>query len=469
MAENPNLGPKVRSLRRRESLTQVRLAERLGISASYLNLIEHGKRPLTAALLLKLAQEFDLDLATFASDDDSRLTSDLMEIFGDPMFDGEGLTNTEVKALARDQPAIAQAVVHLYGRFTEVRGRARTLAERVVGDDVPDRETRLPTEEVTEQISAFGNYFPELEAAAEALWLEARLEPTDLWSGLVRVLERKLDVRVRIVSDLGRSLRRYDAGRRELLLSELLPIRSRVFQLAHQIGLLTQDFGERLAAPGLTTEDSRKLMRMVLASYFGGALLMPYEPFLAAATDLRYDIDRLGHRFHTSFEQVAHRLTTLQRPGAAGIPFHFVKIDAAGNISKRYGGSGIRFARFGGLCPRWNVTRGFGHGGIRTQISQMPSGKTYFCMARTVVRSLGGWGSPETVHAVGLGCDIAHAPQLVYADGIDLSSLQERVVPIGITCRLCERQDCDQRAFPSLNTPLQLDENVRGRGFYTSL
>jgi predicted transcriptional regulator len=197
---------------------------------------------------------------------------------------------------------------------------------------------------------------------------------------------------------------------------------------------------------------------------------MPYERFLAAAKATRYDVELLGHRFRTSFEQVCHRLSTLQRPGSEGVPFHFLKIDTAGNISKRFSASGIRFARFGGACPRWNVARAFmSSHDLRIQISRMPAGETYFCVAKVVRRRHGGYRAAETVHAVGLGCRLTDARQLVYADGFDLEAFDDQVVPIGVTCRLCERRDCDQRAFPSLQQPLKLDENVRGVGFYSTV
>jgi predicted transcriptional regulator len=206
--------------------------------------------------------------------------------------------------------------------------------------------------------------------------------------------------------------------------------------------------------------------RVALANYFASAVLMPYREFLEAAGSERYDIEVLGHRFRTSFEQVCHRLTTLRRPGAEGVPFHFVRIDVAGNISKRFSASGLRFARFSGACPRWNVFAAFlTPGMIRTQIAQMPDGTTYFWIARTLRKDGGGYHSPHTVFALGLGCEIRHARQLVYAEGVDLDN-REAAVPVGITCRLCERMECEQRAFPPLQHALLIDENVRGASFY---
>jgi predicted transcriptional regulator len=256
-----------------------------------------------------------------------------------------------------------------------------------------------------------------------------------------------------------------------LRLSEALGPRSRCFQLAHQVGLLTQgEVLDRLVADQtLTSEASLALCRVALANYFASAVMMPYEPFLAAARAERYDVELLGHRFRASFEQVCHRLTTLQRPGASGIPFHMLRVDIAGNLSKRFSASGIRFARFSGACPRWNVFQAFlTPDRICVQVSRMPDGRTYFCIARTVTKGTGGFRSPKAILAVGLGCDVQYAREMVYADGLDLSD-DTAIVPVGVTCRLCERMDCEQRAVPPLEHPLAVDENVRGVSFYAPL
>jgi predicted transcriptional regulator len=265
-------------------------------------------------------------------------------------------------------------------------------------------------------------------------------------------------------------LRRFDPDRRVLTLSELLPTRSRNFELAATIGLLTQTraIDELLADAALTTDASRTLARVALANAFAGAVLMPYEPFLAAARQARYDIDIIARRFRVSFEQAAHRLTALRRPGAEGIRFHFVRMDAAGNISKRFSASGIRFARFSGTCPRWNVFAAFQTPGlIRVQISQMPEGDAYFCIARTIQKESFGWHAQPPLLAIGLGCSIEEAHGLVYADGIDLRN-ERNVVPVGVTCRTCTRTDCTQRAVPSLRGPIRIDEHVRRVSPYTA-
>jgi predicted transcriptional regulator/DNA-binding XRE family transcriptional regulator len=472
MPEAAHLGTKIRGLRRREEMTQTQLAERLGVSPSYLNLIENNRRPLPAPLLLKVAQLFQVDLQSFASTDETRLIADLMEVFGDPMFEGQELVNTDVRELAVGSPAIARSVLTLYRSYQTTRESAQMLAGKLSGED--DLTTvdalRLPSEEVSEFIQRRMNYFPELEEAAEQIWRDARLEQDDLFKGLARYLDHRFGIQVKVVrpsSDPG-AVRRFDPEAKLLTLSETLPPRSRQFQLAHQVALLTHsETLDRLARDdGLSTSDSRALARIALANYISAAVVMPYQTFLDAARAERYDIELLGHGFRCSFEQIAQRLTTLRRPGAEGIPFHFIRIDIAGNISKRFSGSGIRFARFSGACPRWNIHTAFlTPGRINVQLSRMPDNSTFFCVARTVRRDSGGYQAQHTVQAIGLGCRVEHAKELIYADGIDLVSLKT-AVPVGVTCRLCERMDCEQRVFPPLQHPLKVDENVRGVSFY---
>ena len=472
MAEVPLLGAKVRALRRRENLTQVQLAERLGVSASYLNLIENNRRPLPAPLLIRIAQIFQLDLSTFATSDDARLVADLLEVFGDPLFDSHGLTNADLRDVATSSPNIARAVLTLYRSYVATRESVSTLAERLTGEEsiTGVDPSRLPSEEVTDLIQRHTNYFPELEEGAELLWRQAELDAEDVYRGLVRYLAaaRGIQVRVVRVADERRAMRRYDPDKRVISLSEVLPPRSRRFQLAHQVGLLTQSqVLDRIAKDDtLTTPESRALARVAMANYFAAALLMPYKDFFDAAKAERYDVELLAHRFGTSFEQVCHRLTSLRRPHAEGVPFHFLRVDIAGNISKRFSASGLRFARFSATCPRWNVHGAFlTPGMIRVQLSKMADGTTYFCLARTIRSDRGGYHVPHTVQAIEMGCDVRYARELVYADGIDLENV-EAAVPVGITCRLCEQMDCEQRIVPAVQHPLEIDENVRGVSFY---
>lgn len=465
------LGAKVRALRRREGLTQTDLAARLEISPSYLNLIEHNQRPLPAHLLVKAAQIFKIDIDAFADDSQSRLADDLQEVFGDPLFEEHALAMSDLRELSENAPA-ARAVLALYGAYRKSVESARALSSQVYdGSGVHGIDpTHLPSEEVSDVIQQASNFFPELEAAAEELAARARLDRKDLYRSMVGWLRdrHRIEVALARVSERG-AIRRFDPEKRIILLSEVLPPWSRQFQVAHQLAMI--EAGAVIDAVLarwenlLTTPESVKLCRVALASYFAAALLMPYDDFLRTAEDVRYDIELLQHHYTASWEQVCHRLTTLRRPDAAGVPFHFVRVDIAGNISKRFSGTGIRFARFSGSCPRWDVHAAFlTPGRIRTQLSKMPDNTGYFCVARTIRKSFG-FAAGDAMMAVGIGCPVKEARKLVYADGYDLDNL-DAAVPIGTTCRLCERLDCEQRAFPPLQHRLTIDENVRGRSFY---
>lgn len=469
----PRIGTRVRSLRRRADLTQARLADSLGISASYLNLIEHNKRRLPAELMFRLASVLNVDVREFMSDESDRLHEELMEVLDDPALEDADIKNTDVRVLTESQPGIARALVSLYRRWRSAQEAEQHLRALLSEDAAFDgiEANRLPSEEVNDLIQRRMNHFDDLERAAEDLRARHGLRQESLFAGMARALadDHRVEVRVAEAAEMDGRVRRYDRARRVLVLAETLPTHARTFQMAHQAALLTH--GDLLDAvardPGLTTDASRTLCRMVLASYFAGAVMMPYARFWQAAEDERYDVELLGHRFRASFEQVCHRLTTLRRPGMEGVPFHLVKTDTAGNISKRFSGSGIRFARFSAGCPRWNVNAAFMNPGrIRVQLSDMPDGTRYFCVARTIARRHGGWREPEIVHAIGLGCRAEYAARLVYADGIDLE--RGDVVPIGTNCRTCERLSCAQRAFPTLTGPLRLDEDERRISFYAT-
>ena len=471
MPDAAKFGSKIRMLRRRHGLRQVDLAGKLGISPSYLNLIEHDQRALTAPLLLKVAELFPAELKSFGDEGHGRLVSDLHEVFGDALFEAEDVTTTDLREAAANE-TVSRAVVKLYRAYRNAVEAVRDIASQVSdgGEQMPGIDpARLPSEEISDVLQENQNYFPELEEAAERLAAEAGLERADPYPGLLRYLQKSgIEIAVATHPKAKGAIRRYDPEEKRLYLSEVLSRYARNFQIAHQIGLLSlsNEFERILKRSRLTTKDSESLCRVALANYFAAALLMPYGPFLESARTLRYDIELLERRFGVTFEQVCHRLTTLRRPGSEGVPFHFIRVDIAGNISKHFSASGIRFARFSGLCPRWNVHSAFMTPGIlRTQISKMPDGTAYLCVARTVRQSLGGFGAAHPLHAISLGCEIRHAPHLVYGDGLDVHN-PSAAVPIGITCRLCERTDCEQRAFPPVHRRLGIDENVRGASFY---
>ncbi len=518
MVRKTLLGHKVRKLRRDNELSQVAMAERLGISPSYLNLIEHNQRPLTLPLVLKLSRLFDVDLQTFSDEDEVRLVANLEEVFGDALFQNQRPDSGEIQDLVGAHPEVCRALIALHDAYRNAGDTVHTLRESLSGEtilstsshqlltlltsirsfseilhdnaDLEPRErerflgiilregerlagvvgemleygqgegtTRFlgansAGQEVSDFIEENGNFFPELENGAAELGRDLGFAPGSPVERLTEFLDAGFQIQVeRAPADgLGMAVQRFDPDQRRLVLSEALPHESVRFCLAHQIGLLAASsiFETCAADPALTTDASRELARAALARYFAAALVMPYDDFLEAARTLRHDIELLQQRFSASFEQVCHRLTTLRRPGAAGIPFHLVRVDIAGNISKRFSGSGMRIPRFGGACPRWNVHAAFTTPGvIRAQAEQLPDGTTYFSIARSFVKIGGGHNMPKSHLAISIGCEQSYAAQIVYADGIVLEN-NGSVMPVGVTCRLCERTDCAQRAFPQL-------------------
>lgn len=466
------IGGRLRRLRQERRLTQAQMAGELGISPSYLTLLESNQRPVTVRVLLTLIERFQVDLKDLAADTDQRMSIELMEAFSDPVFENAEVKASDVQELVTTLPAVGRAVLDVYDAYRRNLPLGRGTSE---GEDTAEgAPVALPSEEVTEFIQRRLNHFPELETAAERLWAESGLAIHALEQGLTSLLRQRYSVDVEIRSAdlmMGRS-RMFDQLARRLQISEMLPPSSRLFQMAHQIAYL--GYHERLdaivTAAALSSNEARALARTALANYFAGAVIMPYELFRSAARATRYNIEVLKSRFGVSFEQVCHRLATLRRPGAEGVPFHFIRVDIAGNISKRFSASGIHIARFGAACPRWNVYDAFGTPGmLRIQLSRMPDGATYFCVAHTTGRTnpttLGGLPHRVGQRAVGLGCDVRFASEIVYADGLNLADPQI-VTPIGVSCRTCPRTDCAERAMPSLHQKLHIDENVRGPSTY---
>ena len=466
VARKSMLGHKVRRYRLSQGLSQVEMANEIGISASYLNLIEHNHRPVTVSLLFKLGQVFDIDLKAFAEDEDARLAAELSEVFSDQLFENQGISQREILELVGAAPAAAQATASLYQAYRLLWERMQDLTHTDGGRDLPAADlTASPVDAVRDVFQAQSNHFPELESAAETLWQTADLHRDSLFQDLSAWLASAHAVTVQVmpVKVMGQSLRRFDLHRRWLLLSEALLPSGRVFQCGVQAAYLGQaKLLDRLVNDAaLPSEEARALLRQGLAGYFAGAVMMPYESFLEAARELRHDLELLRRRFAVSFEQVSHRLTTLQRPGARGVTFFFLRIDQAGNVSKRLSGGGFQFARFGGTCPRWIVHEAFlTPGSILTQVARMPDESTFFTIARTL-DAIGGWHErmqPE--FAIALGCEIRDAKHLVYADGL-VGKRLDQATPVGVSCRVCERLDCSQRAYPPMNHRLTIEEHLK--------
>jgi len=445
----PLIGRTVRRLRQEQAMTQQALAVRLGISASYLNLIEHEQRAVTASLLIKLAEILQVDLATLSGASERQLEAGLREVFADVLLD-QPVPDAEIAALASSSPAAGRAVLALYRAW-------RVAREDSSGIALPSgRRLLLPHEEARDAFHEHANHFPDLEAAAEAVGATLPPEPAELNHAIAERLRRDHGLHIQVTANDG-ALRRYDPATRSLVLSEQLPRESRGFHLAFQLALLeARDAVEaQVAAIAPSTPEAGSVLRLALLNYTAGALLMPYEPVRAAAMALRHDVDALAARFGVSFEQACHRLSSLQRSGSRGVPFFFLRVDPAGNVSKRFSAAGFPFARYGGSCPRWVVHAAFASPSqVQVQVAQLPDGATFLCFARCVVGRASAWGEPPPTHVIAMGCEVGHADALAYADGIEL---ERAAVGIGLSCRLCERQGCRSRAFPPLEHRLALD------------
>jgi hypothetical protein len=460
------VGPRFRRIRQQLGLSQTQIAEGLGISPSYVNLIERNQRPVTAQILLRLAETYDLDLRDLATADEDRFFAELNEIFSDPLFRQIDVPKQELRDLAELCPGVTHALQRLYAAYTEAR-RGETMAAAQFADRDEGTGMRFeanPIERVRDLIEANRNYFPELEQVAESLRDEINVPAQDVFASLSERLREKHSIQTRImpVDVMRETLRRFDRHRRQLLISELVDAPGRAFQLAFQIGLAecTPAFEAIIGRAGPLDDTPRRLYRITLANYFAGAVLMPYQAFHNAAETLGYDINVLAQRFNTGFEQVCHRLTTLQRPNARGVPFFMLRVDNAGNVSKRFSSGTFPFSKFGGTCPLWNVHSTFDTPDrLLKQVIELPDGSRYFSLAQMVRRPIAPHPQPQPRFAIGLGCEIRHASKLVYASGMDLEKAEG--TPIGVNCRLCERENCAQRAEPPITRTLILDENTR--------
>jgi hypothetical protein len=521
VARKPRLGAKIRRLRRESELTQAQLAQRLMISASYLNLIEHNQRAVTVPLLFKLGEVLNVDLQTLSQDDESIILAELSEILGDPLFSqgdsGGELTPDDLNELVSQSPIASQTILKVYRAYQRARDDIQTLGERLSEDTLyaasshelrtvltsirsfseilhdnenisPEERqrflgiivkesaalskniddlmsfvsaegvnravgTRPPLDEINDFIQNNRNYFELIENAAEKLILDAQFGTYDRLQKLIYFASHELDINV----DIGRDREEFglvnlDKEKRMLHLSNSLPRNSLIFQTAQIIGrYYCADIIEGLLANApLTSDASREMCRSTLARYFAGAVLLPYDEFLEAARAVRYDIEQLQNQFAGSFEQICHRLATLNKAGSEGVAFHFIRVDIAGNISKRFDGSGIRIPRYGGVCPRWNVHHAFLRPeSMNVQTMRMTDGGTFLSLARAIVKPGTAFNAPRSHYAIAIGCEISSASELVYADGMDLNDAS-MVVSAGTSCRICERDNCGQRAFQSI-------------------
>jgi hypothetical protein len=465
------IGQRVKRLRTMLGLTQADFAKRLDISATYVNLIERNQRPVSAAVLLRLAEEFDINVSDLAKDTDATLVNELYTALRDPVFGGVQVSKNETEDLVGASPEVIKAFLRLHERYRELTlntySDANPLADREKVELL--EESARPVETIRQYIHDQNNYFPQLDEAASAFYVELTKNRKPIDIAIQERLEQKHELKIRILptSAMPSSFRYFDRHRSGIDISELLHPTGRQFQLAFQLIFIEyRDLIDGLAAEsGIQDETAIGLLRVSLANYAAAALLMPYDRFLKACEDTRYDVDLLSHRFGTSFEQTAHRLTTLQKPDARGIPFFFLRIDAAGNVSKRFSAGRFHFSKFGGACPIWNIHRTFEQPGeTLTQLIQMPDDTTYVSVSKAITRSRGYHGRPPARVAIGLGCDRAYADNLIYFDRMNLSDQEPTL--IGVNCYLCDRQNCASRAHAPLNRKLKFDAHARGISLY---
>ncbi|MEL7100235.1 MAG: short-chain fatty acyl-CoA regulator family protein [Pseudomonadota bacterium] len=450
-------GAKLREVRTRIGLTQKDFAAKLGVSLPYLNQMENNNRPVSTTVVLKLAAEFGMDVTELSTGDSERLVSDMREALADPLFE-DAPPLADIRLAASNAPGFARAFLDLHRAYRQSHERLASLDEALGREDA--RAQPSPWEEVRDFFHYCDNYIDAVDRAAEHFATA---------QGTIG------NIRVAAVASLGNAgitvqftdmemTRRFDADTGVLHISSRAAHETQTFQLLLQLALRRQNalLEATLDLARFRSTEARSIAKIGLANYFAGAALMPYTAFQGAARETRHDLERLARQFGASIEQVAHRLATLQRPGAKGIPFFFVRVDQAGTITKRHSATLLQFARFGGACPLWNVHRAFEQpGAFLRQLAETPDGVRYISIARDVSKAAGHFGAPLRRFAIGLGCEVTHARDLVYADGLDLS--RDGVFePIGISCRICERTNCHQRSVPPLERRLQVDPDARG-------
>ncbi len=455
-------GTKLREVRTGRRLTQLAFARALGISVSYLNQMEKNHRPVSATVMVALARDFGVDVAGLGADDSRRLVADMREALADPVFAGSDVPQADLDLAASNAPALARAFLTLHRAQRTASEQVMSLSE-AIGDEGSGLAP-LPWEDVRDFFHYCDNYVDAVDRAAEhfagGLGLKGRAAG-DRTGALAGWLQQH-GITYQTVAD--GPLRHYDREAGRLTVAAEAPAATQAFQIAHQVALIAHEglIDATLDLARFRTAAARAIARVGLANYFAGAALMPYRAFLAAADEERHDLQRLAMRFGASIEQVAHRLSTLQRPGARGVPFFFVRVDPAGTITKRHSATRLQFARFGGACPLWNVHQAFEHPGrFLRQLAETPDGMRYLCLAFDISKPGDRFGAPVRRYAMALGCETAHAARLVYADGLDLTDAAG-FQPIGISCRICPRENCHQRALPPMERRVRIDPDSRG-------
>ncbi|HEY1145088.1 MAG TPA: short-chain fatty acyl-CoA regulator family protein, partial [Allosphingosinicella sp.] len=454
-------GARARALRLRLGLSQAAMAARVGISVSYLSQLESDDRPMTDAVLMAFARAFPADWAEIHADENAALLAEATEAALDPTVDAAPLPEEALRRAVKRQPLLAERLVAVHAAYRRSQDQLRTLDDAF--ERGPSGGVPLPWDEVRDWFHNEGNYVDAIDRAAEVAAAGIEDSPRSLAAEIEVRLRERHRVTVRRAAPEGKvtALRRFDTDKRELVIDRSLPPESDSFLLAHQFMRLELEeiIASVVRAAQLRSEESLQLLSVGLANYAAGAFLMPYGAFRAEARRTRHDIDALRQRFGVSFEQACHRLSTLQRPGAAGIPFYFCRVDMAGNITKRHSATRLQFARFGGACPLWMVHEAVAiPDRILVQLVETPDGVRYVSMAKGLVKPSGSYARPSRRYAVALGCEVTHAADFIYSDQLDLGGATS-ATPIGVSCCLCPRENCEQRAFPPAGRGIRVDPN----------
>ena len=394
------IGPKIKSFRRQLGLQANKLAEQLGISASYLNLIESGKRKIDGDLLLKVCEELKIELSDLTNKSDLNLVNDISELLDDKLFEDLDIVGPEVKDLVNTNPKIAKALIKLGDNFKQKDHEIINKVENLSGKIIDSRKTAFPGEVISDFLQEKKNYFPKLEEFANNVFEKVQKNNRTRYVALCEFLKTEYSITVKdVIPDEGKPFSKiFDKNKKELLLSDYNSLETKKLHAAAQIAQegAMEEINNYLSEFKFPTEESKRLTQIALLNYCGAAILMPYKLFHSECKKLKYDLELLQNTFATSFEQVAHRVTSLQDPKLPGIPFHFLRVDVAGNISKRFSLSGIEIPRYGGACPRWNVYSAFSRPGvIQAAVSKMTNGEKYVCIARTVEKGVGRYGQKK--------------------------------------------------------------------------
>jgi len=469
---NLRIGPKIKAFRRQLGIQANKLAEQLGISPSYLNLIESGKRKIDGDLVLKVCKELKIELSDLTSKTNLNLENNISELLSDDLFEDLDIVGPEVKDLVNTNPKIAKALIKLGDNFKQKDHEIVNKVENISGKIIDGRKASFPGEVVADFLQENNNYFPKLENFADKIFDKVKQNNRTRYIALCNFLKSEYNITVRdIIPEEEKPFSKiYNSKNKELLLSDYLSLETKKLHAAAQMAQegASNEINTYLETFKFPSEEARKLTKVALLNYCGAAILMPYKLFHKECKDLKYDLELLQNTFATSFEQVAHRVTCLQDPKLPGIPFHFLRVDVAGNISKRFSLSGIEIPRYGGACPRWNVYSAFSRPGvIQAAVSKMANGEKYVCIARTVEKGVGRYGQKKSMLSIGLGCEAKYARDFVYTETLDLNDKKSEL-PIGVSCRTCDRLDCSQRAFPPLHKKFDVDINNRGVSVYVN-